>query len=159
MVVNGQCGSESTCTHPEAVNPAVMSKVKGLRPRKDDICSGSWWKRKLLLKRRTKKNLEVRMVILFFVISDFRPLEARAVRVFSNIYCYCFWGFLFTSFIYLQVLRLTSMFRILSAPERKVQRREIETAGGRNEIFFTVFWKHLRNFREYFCNDTITKSS
>ena len=108
---------------------------------------------------KNEQNLEVRMVILFFVISDFRPLEARAVRVFSNIYCYCFWGFLFTSFIYLQVLRLTSMFRILSAPERKVQRREIETAGGRNEIFFTVFWKHLRNFREYFCNDTITKSS
>ena len=56
-------------------------------------------------------------------------------------------------------LRVCSGIRILSAPERKVQRREIETAGGRNEIFFTVFWKHLRNFREYFCNDTITKSS
>ena len=34
------------------------------------------------------------MVILFFVISDFRPLEASAVRVFFNkIYCYSFWLF------------------------------------------------------------------
>ena len=67
----------------------------------------------------------------------------------------------FGFFIYIIFIptNVTSMLRILSAPEKKVQRREIETAGGRNEIFFTVFWKHLRNFREYFCNDTITKSS